>query len=1206
MTKRKIIITLILTVGIILSQVYFPLLNIYGADDESVDSNVTINSINKFNNYEDIINSHEGDIENSSLEVNSRDKIIVDFSKFINNNIELKNIVYPRLKKLSKETDDGYKYLLTFQSCCIDENGSVTSNNGKNVYYTRSKDLKVWDEPKVLYQSSLISRTYTSTDGSQTKLEKTFNFSSCDTYVLNDGRIMAVASRYGENTFRYPMDLFKECGIYVSYCDPYDKDSTGSWKWSQPQKIYSGMTWEPSILQLDTGEIHIYFTHSAHVQYMDGYYSSIYGWIANLSAQSQSGSVAMISSIDNGKSWTPDVQGAESNKIYNANERNPYSAYRIAQQTTKKAGSSDTANFKNLYYWSTSGNTWQRHLGINTDDKTIIKMTDQMPVAIKLNKKNKIVMAMESSLITGKEITGEDVGTTDAEKLAFDDLTDDAAKISIINSSSALKTSSFINNHTVKYTHDISLAYSDMINVSVKNNNKEEIVGKYWLDINNNSMDKYESQRQIYDSEGLGITQEGPINRISNMHRGAAPYIRQFPSGETVLSYGVSPKSILKLGNTEGEFNNSNIVTLEYGTWNSLELLSSHCMALTISRFNKDTNIREIVINPVYLNHTISATRKDLTTRNDDALFIGSDSQAQMTLRASFDDDNIYFAIDRLDKSITQSTETDDTIELYFSTDNLVYQNNRYNYCKIKISRNGVEEFRLYDSSNNFIDADNINLKCKIDTKAINDESGGYRVNLIMPREMLATSNNIIRANAILNNKDEIENGYSDVTSDTFENISMNDVNTWKKIDLSDKEKYIDIKADKINPTNTSVNISISKVESLASLDNYNIEYCIKDFDQNIISDYTEYTKPFTVENNCIVMARLKSQNGKTIGEVLYYVINIDKVPPRTLHTAISSVTQDSFKLDIKGKDNESGISKIRVYVNNELKKTYEYKEDINAEKQEVFIPSEKLTQNTKYTYYVEVEDVAGNITSTKGKTDDETPFITTSIIQTLDATISYNPTTWTKEKVLVTVSQKNIIEEGLKLQYMLVKDDGTVIKDYTDYTGPFEVNENVMIKARITDGINVSNEKTENIINIDKVKPSVAVVNATDITSKSFRLNISGKDNESGISKIRVYIDNKLRKTYSYDTDLNSEKQEVLNVNNLNQNTKYSAYVEVEDVAGNISSTNYSELNILTNSATNSDIVNTSDEIHFVIIILGFVVLINLFNTLVKMKIKN
>lgn len=204
----------------------------------NVYASTSIKNINDLNSLVEEVDSHSGETNQSRLETNFRDTITLSRENLSSDNEDLDNIVYPRLTKLEKETDDGYKYILTFQNTSTGLN-----NNGINVYYTRSKDLKTWDTPVILYKSEVNS-------------SKNWYYTNGETEVLNDGTIMAVASKYLLRTYNWLPADFNECGIYVRFSE--DNGAT----WTDEKQIYSGMCWEPSILELDSGEIQVYFTRN--------------------------------------------------------------------------------------------------------------------------------------------------------------------------------------------------------------------------------------------------------------------------------------------------------------------------------------------------------------------------------------------------------------------------------------------------------------------------------------------------------------------------------------------------------------------------------------------------------------------------------------------------------------------------------------------------------------------------------------------------------------------------------------------------------------------------------------------------------------------------------------------------------------------------------------------------------------------------------
>ena len=76
--------------------------------------------------------------------------------------------------------------------------------------------------------------------------------------------------------------------------------------------VYVGRCWEPYMLVLSSGEVQIYFSHTAPKFYEDP------SLLADSLIKTSSGS-ALIRSFDNGETWTPDVKDA------------PYAAHRVSQ-----------------------------------------------------------------------------------------------------------------------------------------------------------------------------------------------------------------------------------------------------------------------------------------------------------------------------------------------------------------------------------------------------------------------------------------------------------------------------------------------------------------------------------------------------------------------------------------------------------------------------------------------------------------------------------------------------------------------------------------------------------------------------------------------------------------------------------------------------------------------------------------------------------
>ena len=647
--------------------------------NSSIIKDSKISKISDLNQSIKVLDSNSGDTNTSNLELNYREVIKLNQKKLDSINSDLNYIVYPRLKTLTKESGDGYKYILTFQNST-----SELNSNGKNVYYTRSKDLKNWELPKKLYTSYKVGTT-------------TYGYSSSDSFVLSDGTVMNVVAKTALSTYNFTADIFNTTGVYVKYS--YDNGKT----WTAEKQIYAGIVWEPSIIQLSSGEIQVYFTMVAPVAYMNANTN----YIASTSTQFQSTGIGMISSLDNGKTWTPSVTGT--NTRYDVLNSNPYVPYRVVQQFVRNRDTNEIVDFTNLRAYNSGISRFQSHYGIKTDNN-LYKMTDQMPVGVELNNKKTIVMAAETVKIYMDSVSGQTEKTT-------------------------------------KISHSISLAYSNKKNVTIGNSTKS----KYWLDINNSTKKKFAKESDVYNNEGLGITEVGPLNRVNSYKTsGGAPYILQMPSGETILYYSDGNYPNLSIGTATGNFQNAKTTTIKtedkWTVFGSISNLKSHSIALLTALKGSD-GVRYIGINSLYLNHTLDIKNEELSKTNDDALFIGSDSQAQVTIRANYDQDNLYFILDRLDNSLTKN----DLVGLYINSSNLKYNGARYDYLHLTIGRNGLTVIELVkNGSKNTVQG----VTCVVKENNTGDELGGYKAVITIPRDKFNFLDNTIKVYGALNNQD--------------------------------------------------------------------------------------------------------------------------------------------------------------------------------------------------------------------------------------------------------------------------------------------------------------------------------------------------------------------------------------------------------------------------------------------------------------------
>ncbi|MBR5012037.1 MAG: exo-alpha-sialidase, partial [Clostridia bacterium] len=111
----------------------------------------------------------------------------------------------------------------------------------------------------------------------------------------------------------------------------------------------------------------------------------------------------------------------------------------------------------------------------------------------------------------------------------------------------------------------------------------------------------------------LSTEEVGPAKRADNIFEGAAPYITQFDSGETLLSYNVNNRFSVRIGDTNGEnFGESIVPFTKTGYWGTLEKRTSHSAIGSIANsVSEGTN--SIMVGTLYLNHAIGAPSMNVT-----------------------------------------------------------------------------------------------------------------------------------------------------------------------------------------------------------------------------------------------------------------------------------------------------------------------------------------------------------------------------------------------------------------------------------------------------------------------------------------------------------------------------------------------------------------------------------------------------------------
>ena len=179
------------------------------------------------------------------------------------------------------------------------------------------------------------------------------------------------------------------------------------------------------------------------------------------------------------------------------------------------------------------------------------------------------------------------------------------------------------------------------------------------------------------------------------------------------------------------------------------------------------------------------------------------------------------------------------------------------------------------------------------------------------------------------------------------------DFNTPVTKDITIKSSFELVESPVIESTPIEWTKENVKVTIATNHNDYSYMYKIDD------GEYQNYNGEFTVDKNCTVIAKSIKENVES--EVTTKEItNIDKVLPEIKEITEENITTKSFDIKVKGQDNESGLSEIRIYKNEELMVSYPYTERLNEEKEETYSLT-GLEENTTYKIKVELIDKVGN-----------------------------------------------------------------------------------------------------------------------------------------------------------------------------------------------------------------------------------------------------
>ncbi len=285
-------------------------------------------------------------------------------------------------------------------------------------------------------------------------------------------------------------------------------------------------------------------------------------------------------------------------------------------------------------------------------------------------------------------------------------------------------------------------------------------------------------------SQWIGFDEAGPAVRANNMFLGAGPYLSQFDSGETLLTYNQSNTFYTRLGSEDAlKFANAMEVFEVGGFWGSCLVDSSHSAILTCPAVT-GSGTANVNVGRFYLNHDIKAQK--LTPAidggntewagSDEAFFIGSESQAQVSVRFAFDDEHVYVLAERLDYNLISS----DSISI------MLDDGSDKGFYTLKADLGGFSSFEYFDGEKR-TEADSSEIEvavwCDGTVDDNSDKDTGAIYEIKIPRRFLCIDGSMARVCAILYNKDTPS---EKAKSDIINTCESSNKSTWKRVIIED------------------------------------------------------------------------------------------------------------------------------------------------------------------------------------------------------------------------------------------------------------------------------------------------------------------------------------------------------------------------------------------------------------------------------------
>ena len=257
------------------------------------------------------------------------------------------------------------------------------------------------------------------------------------------------------------------------------------------------------------------------------------------------------------------------------------------------------------------------------------------------------------------------------------------------------------------------------------------------------------------DGTGLDVktAKVGPVDRKIDVWNGSAPSLLQFPSGETVVSYGQDWYQWLRIGDSRARnFGDAGKYLPAKGSWSSILLDGTHEL-ITHMRNSTDGKNVGVILCKLALNHRIAASSHKVVidggnsdwVNADDALFAGSKCQAQATLRCAADADNIYFLVECRDENVSK----DDYVQVFIAPSDAAKLNAQT--LRVKVGLNGLRNQGVY--AGNWIEKDfgaNAVVRYDATLSDASDVDNGWLAEICVPRSSVKVVDGKVKVNLAL------------------------------------------------------------------------------------------------------------------------------------------------------------------------------------------------------------------------------------------------------------------------------------------------------------------------------------------------------------------------------------------------------------------------------------------------------------------------